>query len=57
MFMLKDHRDNDFFLEGGVEAIAFFLNYGNCTDIFDVVERLKADNNGEAGYYVEGFMD
>lgn len=57
MFTLKDHRDDDFFLEGTVDAIAFFLNYGGCTDIEDVVERLKTDNNGDAGYYVEGYMD
>lgn len=55
MFTLKDKRDKTFYLEGGVEAIAYYLGYGDCKGIFDIVDRLKEDNDGMAGYYIEGF--
>lgn len=53
VIVLRDRRDRSFYLEGDVAKISHYLGYNGCEDSFDIEERLKEDNAGEAGYYVE----
>lgn len=54
IIVLRDQRDRSFYLEGDVAKISHYLGFNGCEDSFDIEERLKEEDDGEAGYYIEG---
>lgn len=51
-YTLLDKRDRTFKMYATVEEIANYLIMYDVLDIYEIDEKLKEYNNGQAGYYI-----